>query len=158
MGALGDVAVNAAGNLWVSDSANPSRLLRIDAASGSVLQTVTLSTADFGSTYLYNLAGLQIVPAVGPTPLVSVFKLNGTDVPAGSLLVFNGYPNTDRVVALNPGTGAVIASLALDANYDLVGRTVRCGQRAPVRAAAVATRWSSWMRPPARRSPPCRCR
>ncbi len=51
--------------------------------------------------------------------MVSVFKLNGTDVPAGSLLVFNGYPNTDRVVAVNPGTGAVIASLALDANYDL---------------------------------------
>ncbi len=31
VGALGDVAVNAAGNLWVSDTANPSRLLRIDA-------------------------------------------------------------------------------------------------------------------------------
>ena len=46
-----------------------------------------------------------------------------TTVPAGSLLVFNGYPNTDRVIAVNPTTGAVIASLALDANYDLTGAT-----------------------------------
>jgi outer membrane protein assembly factor BamB len=45
--------------------------------------------------------------------------LGATAVPAGSLLVFNGYASTDRVIAVNPATGAVIASLALDANYEL---------------------------------------
>ena len=44
-------------------------------------------------------------------------------MPAGSLLVFNGYPNPDHVVAVNPATGAVLASLVLDANYDLTGAT-----------------------------------
>ena len=31
----GDVAVNAAGKLWVSDYANPGQLLRIDPATGA---------------------------------------------------------------------------------------------------------------------------
>ena len=53
-------------------------------------------------------------------------SLGATSVPAGSLLVFNGYPNPDRVMAVDPATGAVIASLALDANHDLTpGSTTR---------------------------------
>ena len=40
-------------------------------------------------------------------------------MPAGSLLVFNGYANPDRVTAVNPSNGAVIASLALAGNFDL---------------------------------------
>ena len=41
------------------------------------------------------------------------FALNGTNVPAGSLLVFDGYPDTTlgSITALNPSTGAQIARL-----------------------------------------------
>ena len=108
---LGDVAIDSAsGAMWVSDYTSPGHLLRIDPASGAVLQTITLSN-DFGTPYLYNLAGLQVVPAA--------FTLGATAVPAGSLLVFNGYANPDRVIAVNTSTGAVIASLVLAANHDL---------------------------------------
>ena len=59
--------------------------------------------------------------------------LGATSVPAGSLLVFNGYPNPDRVIAVNPATGAVIASLALDANHDLTSGVYDPTSGAPVR-------------------------
>jgi hypothetical protein len=111
---LGDVAVDAAGNLWVGDQANPGHLLKIDPATGAVLQTLTMTT-DFGSSSSANYLGLQVL-AAGMT-------LGSTAVPAGSLLVFNGIPNPDRVLAVNPATGAVIASLVLDLNYDLTGAT-----------------------------------
>jgi hypothetical protein len=121
---LGDVAVDASGALWVNDMANPSNLLRIDAASGQVTKTITLDASSFGSTYLANYSGLQVVSAA--------MTLGATSVPAGSLLVFNGYPNPDRVLAVNlaapradhpedPAIGAVIASLALGGNYDTMG-------------------------------------
>ena len=109
---LGDVAFDPAnGTLWVSDYTNPGHLLRIDAATGLALQTLTLNAGDFGQTYSYNHTGLQILPA----PMT----LGTTAVPAGSLLVFNGYANPDRVTAVNPSNGAVIASLALAGNFDL---------------------------------------
>ena len=79
-----------------------------------MLQTITL-TNDFGTTYTYNYLGLQVLGAA--------MTLGTTQVPAGSLLVFNGYANPDRVLAVNPTSGAVIASLTLDANYDLSGAT-----------------------------------
>ena len=83
-------------------------------ATGQVLQSITM-TADFGAPYAYNHLGLQVLGAA--------MSLGGTSVPAGSLLVFNGQPNPDRVVAVNPGTGSIIASVTLDANYDLTGGT-----------------------------------
>jgi large repetitive protein len=79
-----------------------------------VTQSVTLTSA-FGTPYLFNYAGLQV--------LSSAMTLNGTAVPAGSLLVFNGYANPDQVTAVNPTTGAVIASLQLANNYDLTAGT-----------------------------------
>lgn len=111
---LGDVAVDATGKLWVGDYSNPGHLLKLDPATGQVLQTIEL-TNSYGTPYAYNYLGLQVLTA-GMT-------LGSTAVPAGSLLVFNGYANTDRVVAVNPANGAVIASLALDQNYDLTGAT-----------------------------------
>ena len=82
--------------------------------------------------------------------------LGATSVPAGSLLVFNGYPNPDRVIAVNPATGAVIASLTLDANYDLTGAALRrrpagiCSSDREQRQRATAS--SSSTPPPARDS------
>ncbi|MGE0642375.1 MAG: Ig-like domain-containing protein [Nitrospira sp.] len=109
---LGDVAVNAAGQLWVSDSTSPGHLLRVDPATGQLLQTITL-TDDFGQPHTFNAVGLQILSA----PMT----LGSTAVPAGSLLVFNGNPNPDRVIAVNPATGAVLGTLDLAANDDLTG-------------------------------------
>jgi hypothetical protein len=107
---LSDVAVDGAGKLWVSDYNNPGHLLKIDPATGQTLQSITL-TNGFGTPYTFSLAGLQV--------LAAPMTLGATSVPAGSLLVFNGYVANDRVIAVNALTGAVIASLTLDGNYDL---------------------------------------
>jgi hypothetical protein len=116
--ALGDVAVDAAGKLWVNDMANPTHLLKIDPSTGSVLQTITMNADydSYGGGYMANYAGLQVLSAD--------MTLGTTVVPAGSLLVFNGYPYPgDRITAIDPISGAVIAGLTLDGNYDLVGGT-----------------------------------
>jgi hypothetical protein len=111
VGSLGDVAVDpATGALWVSDNDNPGHILRIDEASGAILQTITLTDA-FGTPYASNLAGLQV--------LGQAITLNGTSVPQGSLLLFSGYASPDRVIAVNASNGAVITSLGLAQNYDL---------------------------------------
>ena len=116
---LGDVAIDpraaGSGAIWVSDMANPTWLRRIDPANGQTLQTIALSNANFGSQYMGNYAGPQI--------LGSGMTLGTTPVAAGSLLVFNGNPGPDRVTALDPATGSVIASLVLGVNHDLVGGT-----------------------------------
>jgi len=125
---LGDIALDADGFIWSGDMDNPGHLLKIDPATGQVLQTITLNAADYGLPYAQNYLGLQITK--------QVTALNGTTLPAGTLLVFNGYPNTDRITAINikaprpatqlpPGTppepaiGAVLAKLAVGTNYDL---------------------------------------
>src|SRR5262249_17828667 len=56
--------------------------------------------------------GLQVLPA-GLT-------LGGTAVPQGSLLVENGQPSPDKVFALDPTTGATLATLTLPASLDTV--------------------------------------
>lgn len=107
---LGDLAVDADGNIWVSDDNNPGQLAKISPANGGTLATIDYSAA-FGQTYSYNLAGLQV--------LTSAMTLGSTSVPAGSLLLFNGSASPDRVVALNPTTGAVLSTLNLAGNYNL---------------------------------------
>ncbi|MEY2842731.1 MAG: hypothetical protein RI920_768, partial [Pseudomonadota bacterium] len=118
---LGDLAVAADGFIWVGDMGTaPGQLHKVNPATGQVVQSVSLNATDFGVAYTQNYLGLQITSG----PMV----LNGTAVPAGSLLVFNGYPNSDRVVAINikapvqagdPAVGAVLAKLTVSANYDL---------------------------------------
>jgi outer membrane protein assembly factor BamB len=110
VGVLSDLAVDAEGKLWLVDSANPAHLQKVDPATGQVLQSLTLTSA-FGSTRIDQYAGLQV--------LAGAMSLAGTAIPAGSLLLFNGYVNNDRVVAVNPDTGAVLASLTLATNYNL---------------------------------------
>ncbi len=110
-GNLRDVAFDpVTKSAWVSDIANPTKLHRIDLATGTELQSITLNSTDFGSAYM-SIAGLQITP--------EVFTLNGTSIPLGSLLVFNGQPNPDWVTALNPADGTVIATLQFKGNYDM---------------------------------------
>ena len=114
--ALSDVAVDAQGKLWVIDTVNPGHLQQIEPSTGAVLKTVALDAASFGNQYTGNYAGLQV--------LGQAMVLGSTAVPAGSLLLVSGYyynaPPT--VVAINPGTGAVLARLELPwANQYLTG-------------------------------------
>ncbi|WP_374476423.1 Ig-like domain-containing protein [Zoogloea sp.] len=105
IGNLADVAVDAnTGTLWVVDANYPGHLLRIDPSSGSVVQTLTLDDTTFGGSYTSNYAGLQVLP--------QAMSLDGTAVAAGSLLLFNGAYN--QIVAINPGTGAVIKHMSLE--------------------------------------------
>ena len=114
LGYLRDVAVDAAsGAVWVIDNANPGKLDRIDAATGALLGSITLTDAGFGSSYTGYGEGLQVVPAA--------FTLGTKNVPAGSLLLFHASPNPDRVIAVDPATGTVIASLALGQDYNTTG-------------------------------------
>jgi hypothetical protein len=111
VGGLGDVAIDpVTGALWVVDTVSPGHLLRIDEASGQVVQRIEMSD-DFGSTYGSSYVGLQV--------LGQAMSLNGNLVPAGSLLLFNGVPYPDQVVAIDPGDGSVIASLVLEENHEL---------------------------------------
>lgn len=108
VGPLRDLSIDpVTGQLWMSDTANPGHLLRVDPTNGRVLQSLTLP--DEAGTPSGDTA-VQV--------LAQALTLAGTAVPAGSLLVFNGASSPDRVVALDPATGRVIASLAL-ANYNL---------------------------------------
>ena len=106
-GLLRDVAF-AGGQLWVVDNGSPAKIHRINMATGQDLQAITLD-ATFGATNFFG--GMQVTTAT--------FALNGTSVPTGSLLLFDGQTNPDRVIAVNPGTGAVISTLILTKNYDM---------------------------------------
>jgi|GEM_PF-187621 len=111
VGTLSDVAVDpVSGALWVVDNASPGHLHRIDRSTGAIAQTLTLDTATYGAQSTGNYAGLQVVS--------QTFSLNGVNVPSGSLLLFNGS-GTDTVVAIDPGTGAVITKLPLAQNHNL---------------------------------------
>ncbi len=107
LGALYDVAFGG-GNLYV---ATTSEVKRIDAATGATLSSFAMPGGNTGNV------GLQILP--------SAMTLNGVSVPAGSLLVTNGAPDPDAVIAVDPTNGTVIASLsiveAVNENIDAVG-------------------------------------
>ena len=51
---------------------------------------------------------------------LSDMNIGGTMVPAGTLLAFNGDDSPERLYAMNPATGSVLASVALD-SPSLVG-------------------------------------
>jgi DNA-binding beta-propeller fold protein YncE len=108
---LRDVAFDKTNSsLWVVDN-DPAMISRIDAASGQVLQSIALTDEAFGSTSFFG--GLQVAP--------QALTLNGVSVAAGSLLLFNGQTYFDRITAVDPASGAAIATLLLDQNYDLTG-------------------------------------
>ena len=120
-GYLRDIAVDLtqSGQIWVMDNGGPAKMHLLNVSTGQEAQSITLTagggaSTDFGSTNYFG--GMQIVPVppLGQTALT----LNGVAVPAGSILLFNGATNPDRIVAVNPATGTVIASLVLTKNYD----------------------------------------
>ena len=85
---------------------NGNVIQRIDPSSGATIGSA-IALPEGNS---YGLTGLQIAP--------QAMTLAGVSVPAGSLLVTNGYYNPDRVYAINPSSGAVIATLILHDNLD----------------------------------------
>jgi hypothetical protein len=115
-GYLRDIAMDPSnpGQVWVADNGNPAKLHLINTATGADIRDISLATG-FGSTAFYG--GMQIVPVTpaGQTPLT----LNGTAIPAGSLLLFDGQNNPENIYAINPANGAILATLTLSANYSL---------------------------------------
>ncbi|MCC6717884.1 MAG: pre-peptidase C-terminal domain-containing protein, partial [Acetobacteraceae bacterium] len=111
LGYLRDVAFDTkAGALWLADNGNPGTVHKIDTTTGQELLSFQMNTKDFGVQHLQP-GGMQVAPAA--------FTLGGTAVVSGSLLLFNGGPNPDRVIAVDPATGTALASLALPANFNL---------------------------------------
>lgn len=107
-GTLYDVAFASDGTMWVSGAGG--NIQRVDTATGLVQQTLALGVYANVTTgnYLGEVSGLQVLP--------QGITLAGVAVPAGSLLVFN---TNSLVRALNPVTGAVLASLSLGTNLNL---------------------------------------
>ena len=106
LGDLSDLASDpASGALYVS-TYNANQIQRINPATGAAIGTAIALPG--GNSY--SLTGLQVLP--------KAMTLKATSVPAGSLLVTDGYANPDRVDAINPATGAVIATLILHDNLD----------------------------------------
>ena len=121
-GYLRDVAMDPSnpGQVWIADNGSPAKLHLVNTATGVDIRSITLtsgggSTTDFGSTNFFG--GMQIVP-VTPSGQTSL-TLNGVAVPAGSILLFDGETNPDRVIAVDPSTGLIISTLILTKNYDM---------------------------------------
>jgi streptogramin lyase len=124
-GYLRDVAMDPSnpGQVWIADNGNPAKLHLVNTATGADIRDITFTTGggaatDFGSTS-FQTGGMQIVP-VTPSGQTSL-TLNGVAVPAGSILLFDGVTNPDRVIAVDPSTGLIISTLILAANYDTTG-------------------------------------
>src|SRR6266850_4441297 len=100
-GTLRDLAFSSS-ELLVADGAV---IRRLNPDTG-----VELGSFDIPFTTTSSRVGLQILP--------TAMTLGGTAVPAGSLLVINGGASNDRIIALNPVTGAQLAALDLGQNLD----------------------------------------
>jgi outer membrane protein assembly factor BamB len=97
------MALDTAGAVWVGTT---TQIRKLDAATG--LPTVSFNAPGGNGSYF----GLQVLPA-GLT-------LAGVVIPAGSLLVEDGQPQPDKVYALNPANGAILASLTLPNTMNVI--------------------------------------
>jgi hypothetical protein len=96
-------------------SVSTGRIHRLDAATGAELGNFLIPVQNSNNVGLDILAaGITLHDTVSDTDV---------PVPASSLIVFNGAPNPDRIVAMNPTTGAVLATLNAG-NFDIVGGAV----------------------------------
>ena len=103
LGGLYGLALQSTGAVWLGTS---GLLYKINPATG--LPTVSVNAPGGTGSYF----GLQVLPA-GLT-------LAGVSVPQGSLLVDNGQLNPDKIFALNPTTGAIVATLTLPSSLDAI--------------------------------------
>jgi hypothetical protein len=107
-GDLVDIAfAAAAGEILVASSGTGAAIHRVDPATAALLGSFAIPGGN--STSL----GLQILPAAIPS-------LGGSAVAAGNLLVTNGGASFDKIFAVNPTTGAVMATLDLGQNLNPV--------------------------------------
>jgi hypothetical protein len=117
-----DVAYNAASSeLLVASTISGGNIFRINPATGAQLGSFAIPVQNSSSL------GMDILPVAATLRNTAT----GTDIPlpAGSLIVFNGAPNTDRIIALDPVTGAVLATLNMANNFDIVGGAVTADGR-----------------------------
>ncbi|WP_372898265.1 hypothetical protein, partial [Stieleria sp.] len=104
VGTIYDVALDTvSGDLFVATS---SQILRVDAVSGQTLAAFNLPGGNSTNT------GLQVLP--------TAMTLGGVGVSAGSLLVTNGSVSFDKLYAVDPTTGVILATLDLGQNIDPV--------------------------------------
>ncbi|MHC5112427.1 MAG: beta strand repeat-containing protein, partial [Planctomycetota bacterium] len=113
LGQLHDVAFDATANeLIVSNGTDYHRL---DPVTGAVLGSVALPDA------FTNSVGLQILPG-------AIGSLGGTAVAAGSLLITDGDASFDKIFAVTPSDGTVLATLDLGQNINPVGGVYHAGR------------------------------
>jgi hypothetical protein len=114
---LQDVAYSAAtGEMLVATSASPGRIYRIDPETGAQRGSFVIPVTNGTSI------GLDITP-VGIT-LHDTSSNTNVDLPAGTLLVFNGTPDPNRIVAMDPLTGTILAMLNDAVNFHIRGGAV----------------------------------
>ena len=121
-------------------SVSTGKIHRIDPATGAELGSFPIPVQNS------NNLGLQIVPA-GLT-LHNTASNTNVAVPAGSLLVTNGAPFPDQVLAVNPTTGNPLASLTVT-NEDAVAGAFHVGTGHLFLLTPTATRWCGSTRPTA---------
>ena len=113
LGQLQDVAFDATANEFIVS--NGSQYHRLNPVTGAVLGSVDLPDA------FTNAVGLQILPA-------AIASLGGTAVAAGSLLITDGDASFDKIFAVNPTDGTVLATLDLGVNINPVGGVYHAGR------------------------------
>jgi hypothetical protein len=112
-----DVAYSTAtSELLVGTSGSGGLIYRINPTTGAQIGSYAIPVQN--TSFL----GLDIAPA--GFSMHDTTSNTNVAVPTGSLIVFNGQPNPDRVVAMDPTTGAVLATLVLTGNFDVVGGAV----------------------------------
>ena len=134
-GYLRDLAMDPSnpGQMWIADNANPAKLHLVSTVTGADIRDITLTSGvlgqpDFGSTAFFG--GMQIVP---PTPAGQTsLSLNGVTVPAGSILLFDGQTNPDRVIAVDPSHRPDPLDADPDGELRHDRRAVRSIQRTPL--------------------------
>jgi hypothetical protein len=111
-----DVAYNAAANEMLVVSVGTALIYRLNPTTGAQIGTFPVPVSNS------NNIGLDITPVA--FTLRDTGSATDVPIPAGSLIVFNGGPNPDRIVAMNPTTGAILASLGIADNFNIVGGAV----------------------------------
>ena len=115
-GTVVDVAYEAVAGEVLTASSTTGLIYRINPSTGAVLGSFNIPVQSSASL------GLDISPVA--TTLRNTATSTDVPIPAGSLIVFNAAPTPDRIVAMNPATGAILATLNLVGNFGIVGGAI----------------------------------